>query len=59
VTVHDIDVKTLSGQDASLGDLAGTTVLVVNVASECGLTPQYEGLQRLHDRFAGHPGRDR
>jgi len=53
VTVHDIDVKTLSGQDASLGDLAGTTVLVVNVASECGLTPQYEGLQRLHDRFAG------
>jgi len=53
VTVHDIDVKTLSGQDASLRDLAGTTVLVVNVASECGLTPQYEGLQRLHDRFAG------
>ena len=53
MTVHDIDVKTLSGQDASLGDLAGTTVLVVNVASECGLTPQYEGLQRLHDRFAG------
>ena len=53
MTLHDIDVKTLSGQDASLGDLAGTTVLVVNVASECGLTPQYEGLQRLHDRFAG------
>ena len=53
MTVHDIDVKTLSGQPASLGDLAGTTVLVVNVASECGLTPQYEGLQRLHDRFAG------
>ena len=42
MTVHDIDVKTLSGQDASLGDLAGTTVLVVNVASECGLTPQYD-----------------
>ena len=53
MTVHDIDVKTLSGQDASLGDLAGTTVLVVNVASECGLTPQYEGLQRLHERYAG------
>jgi len=53
VTVHDLDVKTLSGQDASLGDLAGTTMLVVNVASECGLTPQYEGLQRLHERFAG------
>ena len=53
VTVHDIDVKTLSGQPASLGDLAGTTLLVVNVASKCGLTPQYEGLQRLHERFAG------
>jgi len=50
--VHDIAVKTLSGQDASLGDLAGNTLLVVNVASQCGLTPQYEGLQRLHDRFA-------
>ncbi len=52
VTVHDIDVKTLSGQDSSLGDLAGNTLLVVNVASQCGLTPQYEGLQRLHDQFS-------
>jgi glutathione peroxidase len=49
--VHDLAVKTLSGRDASLGDLAGTTLLVVNVASKCGLTPQYAGLQRLHDRF--------
>ncbi len=52
VTVHDIGVKTLSGQDSSLGDLAGTTLLVVNVASQCGLTPQYEGLQQLHERFS-------
>jgi glutathione peroxidase len=52
VTVHDIAVKSLSGQDASLGDLAGNTLLVVNVASQCGLTPQYEGLQRLHDEFS-------
>jgi glutathione peroxidase len=52
VTVHDIAVKTLDGQDASLGDLAGNSLLVVNVASKCGFTPQYAGLQRLHERFA-------
>jgi len=53
VTVHDIDVQTLAGEPATLGEFAGSTVLVVNVASKCGLTPQYEGLQRLYDRFSG------
>jgi glutathione peroxidase len=52
VSVHDIDLTTLAGKPAKLGDYAGSTVLVVNVASKCGLTPQYAGLQRLHDRFA-------
>ena len=52
MTVHDIDLQTLSGDAATLGDFAGSTILVVNVASQCGLTPQYAGLQRLYDQFA-------
>ena len=53
MSVYDIPVHTLDGQPSSLGTLAGQTLLVVNVASKCGLTPQYEGLERLHERFAG------
>jgi glutathione peroxidase len=53
VTVHDLPVNTLNGAPGSLGDLAGRTLLVVNVASRCGLTPQYAGLERLHERYAG------
>jgi len=49
--VHDIELRTLAGEPASLGDYAGSTILVVNVASQCGLTPQYAGLQELQDRF--------
>jgi len=52
VSVHDIELRTLAGEPASLGDYAGSTVLVVNVASQCGLTPQYTGLQELQDSFA-------
>ena len=53
MTVYDFPVNTLAGQPGSLGDLAGRTVLVVNVASRCGLTPQYAGLERLHEQYAG------
>ncbi len=49
---YDISLRTLDGEAASLADYRGKTVLIVNVASKCGLTPQYTGLQALHDRFA-------
>ena len=52
MAVHDFPVNTLTGQPGSLGDLAGRTLLVVNVASQCGLTPQYTGLERLHEQYA-------
>lgn len=46
--LSSISLKTINGKDASLGDHAGKVLLVVNVASKCGLTPQYEGLEKLY-----------
>ncbi len=52
VSIYDIPVKTLGGEDSTLGALAGKTLLVVNVASKCGLTPQYTALEELHERLS-------
>jgi glutathione peroxidase len=51
MTIYDIPVHTLSGEPSSLAPFEGKTVLVVNVASKCGLTPQYEGLERLQKTY--------
>jgi glutathione peroxidase len=53
MSIYDIPVKTLAGEESSLGSLSGKTLLVVNVASKCGLTPQYTALEALHERLAG------
>ncbi|HXX91137.1 MAG TPA: glutathione peroxidase [Acidimicrobiales bacterium] len=50
-TIYDLPIKTLQGEDSSLGAHKGEVLLAVNVASRCGLTPQYAGLERLHERY--------
>jgi glutathione peroxidase len=49
--IYDLDIAALDGTPLELDELRGSAVLVVNVASKCGLTPQYEALERLHERF--------
>jgi glutathione peroxidase len=51
-SIHEIELPKLDGKSAKLSDYAGKVVLAVNVASKCGFTPQYAGLQALHDRYA-------
>lgn len=50
-TLHDFSARSIDGRDVPLADFDGEVVLVVNTASQCGFTPQYEGLQALHDEF--------
>ncbi|NGN63018.1 glutathione peroxidase [Streptomyces sp. A7024] len=52
MSIYDISLSTLTGDPSSLAPYQGKAVLAVNVASKCGLTPQYAGLERLQERYA-------
>lgn len=51
MSVYDYSAKTLDGQDVSLADYRGQVLLIVNTASKCGFTPQYEGLEALYKSY--------
>ncbi len=51
MNLYDFSVKNNRGDDVSLNDYAGKVLLIVNTASKCGYTPQFEGLQKLYDKY--------
>jgi glutathione peroxidase len=52
-TLQDFSATAIDGQEVDLSAYHGKVVLVVNTASQCGFTPQYKGLQELHDQYGG------
>ncbi len=51
MTFYDLNAKTPKGDNVEMADFKGKTVLVVNTATQCGLTPQFEGLEALHQQY--------
>ena len=51
MNLYDIDLVTIDGKRQKMEDYRRKTLLIVNIASQCGFTPQYEGLQALYDKF--------
>ncbi len=52
MSIYDFQARDLNGEEKPLSDYKGKVLLVVNTASKCGFTPQYEGLQKLYANFA-------
>jgi glutathione peroxidase len=52
-SIYDFSAKTIDGEEQSLSAYRGKTLLIVNVASKCGFTPQYTGLEALYEKFRG------
>jgi glutathione peroxidase len=52
-SIYDIPVRKITGDEASLAEFKGKVLLVVNVASKCGLTPQYEALEKIYELYRG------
>ncbi len=50
-SISDITVKDMNGKDVHLADYKGKVLLIVNVASKCGFTPQYEGLEKIYEKY--------
>ena len=51
MSINEIPLKTLRGESTSLADHAGKALLIVNVASKCGLTPKYTGLEAMQENY--------